>query len=58
MLVRGKGMMRMWDRNWRDYEEEIDGGDILNDVVHVIGIFLVSSLWVVYLAYLFGPIIP
>jgi len=51
-------MMRMWDRNWRDYEEEIDGGDILNDVVHVIGIFLVSSLWVVYLAYLFGPIIP
>ncbi len=53
-----RGMKTMWERNWRDCEEELDGGDVLNDVVNIIGVFLVSALWVVYLSYLFGPILP
>lgn len=48
----------MWKDHWRDYEEELTQADILNEVVNIVGVFLVSALWVVYLAYLFGPIIP
>lgn len=46
----------MWDHGRE--EEESTQTDILNEVVNIVGVFLVSALWVVYLAYLFGPIIP
>jgi len=58
MFQRGKGGDNMWSNHGRDYQEEAEGLDILNEVVNVVGIFLVSALWVTYLAYIFGPIIP
>lgn len=48
----------MSSNHGRDYQEETEGLDILNEVVNVVGIFLVSALWVTYLAYIFGPVIP
>jgi len=48
----------MRSNQWRDYKEEFQETDILNEVINIVGVFLVSALWVVYLAYLFGPIIP
>lgn len=51
-------MKQMSRDHWRDYEEELTGTDILSEVINIVGVFLVSALWVVYLAYLFGPIIP
>jgi hypothetical protein len=48
----------MWREFWKDYPGEEKATDVLNDVVHAVGIFLVSALWVVYLAFVFGPALP
>ncbi|MCL6559189.1 MAG: hypothetical protein K6U74_10410 [Firmicutes bacterium] len=48
----------MWREFWRDRPEEENSIDVLNDVVNAVGIFLVSALWVVYLAFVFGPALP
>ena len=51
-------MKQMWSDRWRDCEEELAETDVLNEVINIVGVFLISALWVVYLAYLFGPVIP
>jgi hypothetical protein len=58
VLRKKEEMKPVSDDYRRDYGEELADTDILTDVVNVIGVFLVSALWVVYLAYLFGPVIP
>ncbi|MBE3587038.1 MAG: hypothetical protein IMW93_00515 [Thermoanaerobacteraceae bacterium] len=46
----------MWDEKGWDCREELGSSSLLDDVMSIIGLFLVSALGVAYLGFLFGPI--
>ncbi|MEW6274485.1 MAG: hypothetical protein AB1556_05150 [Bacillota bacterium] len=48
-------------KDWEDWEyfgEELELGNVLNQIVHLVGIFAISILWVIFLARVVGPILP
>lgn len=50
------GLRKMWNEKGWDCREELESSSLLDDVMSIIGLFLVSALGVVYLGFLFGPI--